>query len=282
MIKVISDSTCDLSNEMLERFDITIVPLHIVLGTQEYRDRIEISQHEIFEWADANKTTPKTSAISFDDAKEIIEPIIEAGDEVVCFTISESMSTTGNVFRLVGEELEAPDRVHVYNSKSLSNGVGILAIVASKLAKEGKTYSEMLPILDEYRDKLCISFVVDTLVYLARGGRCSAATALMGSVLKLHPKIILTGGAMEADKKYRGAMSSVVLNYAKDMEDKLLNARKEMVFLISTEQNPAIVDSVREYLKSLNYFDEIVESVAGGVISSHCGPGTLGIMFVAK
>lgn len=282
MIKVISDSTCDLSNEMLERFDITIVPLHIVLGTQEYRDRIEISQHEIFEWADANKTTPKTSAISFDDAKEIIEPIIEAGDEVVCFTISESMSTTGNVFRLVGEELEAHDRVHVYNSKSLSNGVGILAIVASKLVKEGKTYSEMLPILDEYRDKLCISFVVDTLVYLARGGRCSAATALMGSVLKLHPKIILTGGAMEADKKYRGAMSSVVLNYAKDMEDKLLNARKEMVFLISTEQNPAIVDSVREYLKSLNYFDEIVESVAGGVISSHCGPGTLGIMFVEK
>lgn len=282
MIKIISDSTCDLTDEILERYDIEVVPLHIVLGTKEYRDGIEITQHEIFEWAVANKTTPKTSAISFEDATETIKPHIDNGDEVICFTISESMSNTANVFRLVGEELDAADRVHVYNSKSLSNGVGMLAVEASKMAKEGKNVAEIISYLDIIREKLNVSFVIDTLTYLARGGRCSAATALMGGVLKIHPKIYLEGGAMDAGKKYRGAMPSVVLNYVKDMEDNLLNAKKDSVYLVSTEQDPAIVASVREYLKSLNYFDEIIETTAGGVISSHCGPGTLGVMFIGK
>lgn len=282
MIRVVSDSTCDLSKEMLEEFDITVVPLHIVLDTQEYRDGIDITEHEIFEWADANKTTPKTSAISFEDAINTLEPIVKAGDTAICFTISESMSNTANVFRLAAEELDASDRVYVYNSMSLSNGVGMLAVVAAKLAKEGRNIDEILKELDECRDKLDVSFVIDTLVYLARGGRCSAATALMGGVLKLHPKIVLEGGAMDAEKKYRGAMPSVVMNYVKDLEPKLLNARKEFVCLVHTEQDEAIVDSVRDYLLSLNYFDRIIESVAGGVISSHCGPGTLGVMFISK
>jgi len=279
MIKIVADSTCDLTKEICEKYSIAIIPLHILLGDEEYRDRIEITPADIFKWSDEHKSTPKTSAVSYDDAKSVIKPIIDAGDEVICFTISESMSTTANVIRIVGEDLDASDRVHVFNSKSLSNGVGMLAVEASIMASKGMKCSDIIAELEILRDKINCSFVIDTLVYLARGGRCKPVVALAGSVLKLHPKIILAGGAMDVDKKYRGNMSAVSLNYVKDMEDKLLAARKDRMYLVSAGMDESIVALVREYLQSLGRFDEIIESTAGGVISSHCGPGTLGVMY---
>lgn len=280
MIKIVSDSTCDLTDELCKRYDIAIVPLHIVLENKEYRDRIEITQEEIFEWADKNKTTPKTSAVSIEDTIDIFKPILDAGDEIIAFCISEPMSTTGNVFRLAAQELDAEDRVHVVDSMNLSNGVGILAIEASIMASEGKSAKDIVATVEALRPKVNTSFVVDTLTYLARGGRCSAVAALAGGVLKLHPKIILENGAMDVEKKYRGHMSSVLINYAKDMEKELLDSKKDRVFLVSTGQAPEVVKSVRDYLESLEYFDEILETKAGGVISSHCGPGTLGLIFL--
>lgn len=280
MVKIVSDSTCDLTDELLAKYDIKMVPLHIVLGTQEYRDRSEITQDEIFEWAEANKTTPKTSAISYSDAMEVIKPIIEDGDEVIAFVISEPMSTTGNVFRMVAQDTVAPERVHVFDTQNLSNGVGILAVEASIMAQKGMTAAAIIEELEKIRPLVNTSFVVDTLTYLARGGRCSSVVALAGGVLKLHPKIFLEGGAMDVGKKYRGAMHGVVLSYIKDMEEELLAARKDRIFLVSAKQDPEVVGQVREYLESLNHFDEILETVAGGVISSHCGPGTLGVIFI--
>lgn len=282
MIRIVSDSTCDLTKEVLQEYDIEMVPLHIVLGDTEYRDRVEISQDKIFEWSEANKTTPKTSAVSFDDTQKVFEPILSAGDEIIAFTISEPMSNTANVFRMVAEELNASDRVHVVDSKSLSNGVGILAVEASEMVREGKSAEEIVAAVEDMRERLNVSFVIDTLTYLARGGRCNSVVALAGGVLKLHPKIVLTGGKMEVDKKYRGPMSGVVLSYAKDMEDKLLASDTKRVYLVSTGVKPEIVESVRQYLEDLHYFDEIMISVAGGVISSHCGPGTLGVMYIEK
>lgn len=282
MIRIVSDSTCDLTKEILQEYDIEMVPLHIVLGDTEYRDRVEISQDKIFEWSEANKTTPKTSAVSFDDTQKVFEPILSAGDEIIAFTISEPMSNTANVFRMVAEELNASDRVHVVDSKSLSNGVGILAVEASEMVREGKSAEEIVTAVEDMRERLNVSFVIDTLTYLARGGRCNSVVALAGGVLKLHPKIVLTGGKMEVDKKYRGPMSGVVLSYAKDMEDKLLASDTKRVYLVSTGVKPEIVESVRQYLEDLHYFDEIMISVAGGVISSHCGPGTLGVMYIEK
>lgn len=282
MIRIVSDSTCDLRDEVCKKYNITIVPLHIVLADKEYRDRIEITQEEIFEWAEANKTTPKTSAVSFEDTMDVFKPILEAGDDIIAFCISEPMSTTGNVMRLVADELDASDRVSVVDSKNLSNGVGLLAIEAALMAEKGCSREEIVREMEIIRDKISSSFVIDTLTYLARGGRCSSVVALAGSVLKLHPKIVLEDGAMNVDKKYRGHMSGVVLNYIKDMENDLLASRKDRIFLVSTRQDPEIVKSVRDYLVSLNHFDEIIESSAGGVISSHCGPGTLGVMFIKE
>lgn len=137
-VKIISDSTCDLSKDLLEKYDITILPLHILLGETEYRDGVDITPEEIFRWSDENKTTPKTSAPSMTEAMEVMKPFLEEGREIICFSISDSMSTSGNVMRLAAEELEASDKVTVINSANLSTGIGLQVIQAAILSAEGK------------------------------------------------------------------------------------------------------------------------------------------------
>ena len=280
MIRICSDSTCDLSDELVSRYDITIIPLHIVLGDKEYRDRVEISQEEIFEWADRNKLTPKTSAVSYEDASDFVRPMLDAGDEIIVFTISSSMSTTENVFRMVAEDLGVTDRMHVIDSMNLSTGIGLLVIEAAVMAQEGYSASEIVKEIERLRPKVRSSFVIDTLTYLARGGRCSSVAALTGGILKIHPKIVVRDGKMDVAKKYRGQLRAVVMDYVKDMHDELLGARRQRVFITHTSSDREMVEEVRTYLESIGYFDEILETRAGGVISSHCGPGTLGVLFI--
>ncbi len=281
-VKVIADSTCDLSKELVERYHIEILPLHIVLGEKEYLDGVEIGPDEIYEWADANKTTPKTSAASITDAIAVYEKFKDEYDEIVCFTISGQMSTTVNVMRMAAEEADMEDRIFVIDSQNLSTGGGLLVLKAAIMAQEGKSGKEIAEAVEALRPYVRASFVVDTLTYLHRGGRCSGAAALAGSALKLHPEIVVEDGAMKPTKKYRGRMNKVILEYAKDMEEMLLHAHPERVFITHSGCDAEVINSVREYLQSLNYFDEILETRAGGVISSHCGPGTLGVLFIEK
>lgn len=282
MVKIISDSTCDLSPELVERYNIDILPLNVLLGDREYQDGKNITPEEIFKWADENKTTPKTSAPTMDTAVSMIKPYIEEGMEVVCFCISESMSTSGNVMRMAARELEAEDKVTVIDSANLSTGVGLLVIEAAIMASEGKSSSDIKNAIEILKPKVRASFVVDTLTYLYRGGRCSATAAMAGSVLKLHPKIVVENGAMDATKKYRGKLSAVIMSYVKDMEDELKNARNDRVFITHSGCDRDIVEGVKEYLRELGIFNEILETRAGGVVSSHCGPGTLGVLFISK
>ena len=282
MIKVVADSTCDLSQELIEKYNIQIAPLHIVLGEKEFKDGEEISPDEIYAWADEHEDTPKTSAIGFEDVMDIMKPLVGTKDEMVVFTISGKMSTTVNVFRMVAEELEVEDQVSVIDSENLSTGIGLMVIKAAAMVQEGKNRVEICQAVEEMKKKVKSSFVVDTLTYLHRGGRCSSVAALMGGVLKLHPRIVVAEGAMSADKKYRGKMDKVILDYVKDMEDALLGADKERVMITHSGCANEMIDKVYSYLKDLNYFDEILITRAGGVISSHCGPGTLGVLYVGK
>lgn len=281
MIRIFSDSTSDLSDELLKKYDITYVPLHICLGEDEYRDRIDISPDKIYEWSEANNTTPKTSAVSIDDAMNAMKPVIDRGDEIIVFTISEQMSTTANVFRMAAQELEAEDKVSVIDSQNLSTGIGLLVIEAAREAMSGCDRGEIVHNINGLIPRVRASFVVDTLVYLQRGGRCSAVAALMGSVLKLHPKIVVENGKMDAAQKYRGKMDRVTMNYVKEMEDALKAAVPDRVFITHSGCDQSLIDMVEEYLKSLDKFDEIIVTRAGGVISSHCGPGTLGVLYIA-
>lgn len=281
MVKILSDSTCDLSQELVERYDIEILPLHVLLGDEDHRDGVDITPAEIFAWSDEHKSTPKTAAPSLEDAAERIEKLLEGGNEVICFSISESMSSSLNIMRLAIEELEAEDRAFAFDSANLSTGIGLLVVEAACMAKDGMSAAEILKKLEELRPRVRSSFVVDTLTYLHRGGRCSGVAALAGGMLKLHPKIVVVNGKMEVDKKYRGNISKVIKAYVQDMEEDLKAARPARVFITHSVQAPEIVKGVKEYLEGLSVFEEILETRAGGVISSHCGPGTLGVLFIA-
>lgn len=281
MVKVIADSTCDLSLELLEKYDISVIPLHIVLGEEEFEDGRSIMPDEIYKWSDEHNATPKTSAASLEQVKAEYEKYLGDYDEIVIFSISSQMSSTINVMKMAAQDLEAEDRIHVIDSENLSTGIGLMVIEAARMAKEGKTASEIEEQILQYVPKVRASFVVDTLVYLHRGGRCSGLAAMLGGAMKLHPMIVVENGKMHSSKKYRGTMNRVITSYAKDLEDALKTARKDRVFITHSGCDQDTIDQVYTYLKGLNYFDEILVTRAGGVISSHCGPGTLGVLFIA-
>lgn len=282
MVKIISDSTCDLCQELLEKYDISILPLHILLGEEEYEDGRNITIDQIYEWSEAHKDTPKTSAPSIERAIEVFEPYVKKGNEIVCFSISGSMSSSGNIMRMASEQLEAEDSIHVIDSQNLSTGIGLLVVEAAAMAKEGRSADEIVKRMDELIPRVRASFVVDTLVYLHRGGRCSGLAAMAGGALKLHPRIQVVDGAMQSAKKYRGSIDKVIMAYVKDMEEDIKRADRTRVFITHSGCDREIVEQVREYLKELDIFSEIWETRAGGVVSSHCGPGTLGVLFIAS
>ncbi len=281
MVKILSDSTCDLSQELAKQYGIEILPLHVLLGDEDHMDGVDITPSEIFAWSDEHKSTPKTAAPSLEDAVERIGKLLADGNEVICFSISETMSSSFNIMRLAIEELDERERAFAFNSANLSTGIGLLVVEAACMAKEGMCAEEILKRLEELRPRVRSSFVVDTLTYLHRGGRCSGVAALAGGMLKLHPKIVVVDGKMEVERKYRGNIAKVIKTYVQDMEEELKAARPARVFITHSVNDGEIVKSVRDYLESLCVFDEILETRAGGVISSHCGPGTLGVLFIA-
>jgi len=280
MLKIVSDSTCDLSRELLDRYDIGILPLNIVLGEESFQDGKDIGPDEIYAWSDEHNTTPKTSACSVEQAASFFKTYIDNGDEVICFAISESMSSSINSMRLAAKSLKAEDRITIIDSANLSTGVGLQVIEAAVMAQEGKTAAEVTSRIEELKPLVRASFVVDTLTYLHRGGRCSGMAALLGGALKLHPRIVVSGGKMSPDKKYRGKMNRIILHYAEDMEADLLKAKTDRVFITHSGCDEEVIQSVRTYLEGLARFDEILVTRAGGVISSHCGPGTLGVLYI--
>ena len=281
MVKIITDSTSDLTNELLEKYNIERLPLYIHLGEKEYKDGVDITVEELFKWSDENDTTPKTAAPSIEDAMKVMEPYKEQNTDIVIFAISEQMSATANVMRLAAEALEYEERVFVINSQNLSTGIGLLVIEAAIMAQQGKSAKEIVSRVDELKPHVRASFVVDTLTYLHRGGRCSATATLVGGMLKLKPRIHVEDGKMDAGKKYRGKIDKVILQYVKDMEDDLKTAKKDRVFITHSGCAEETINLVKEYLEKLDCFEEILITTAGGVISSHCGPGTLGVLFIA-
>lgn len=281
-ISIITDSTSDLSKELLERYDITVFPLHIHLGDKEYADGIDITPEEIYRWSEENKETPKTSALSLYDAKEYLKKAMEKGEEVICFCLSETMSSCCSVMHMAVMELEAEDKVFVVDSQNLSTGIGLQILEAAKLDEQGLGAGEIVEKIKEMQPQVRSSFVVDSLTFLHRGGRCSGVAALAGNTLKLHPCIFVLDGKMQAGKKYRGKMDKVLLNYVEDIKPELMKAKKDHVFITHSGCDTELIETIRKELEDLNYFDNIHVTQAGGVIASHCGPGTMGVLYVAE
>ena len=280
MIKILSDSTCDLSPELIKKYDIGIIPLYVRLGEDEYLDGVNITPDDIYKWSDETEKTPGTAAPSVNDIMNILKTY--DADDYIIFTISASMSSCYSNCMLAAEELVMEDHIHVINSKNLSTGIGLLIIEAAQMAENGKSAAEITDYIEKLIPRVRASFVVETLTYLYRGGRCSGVAAYFGNALKLHPRIAVVDGGMRPENKYRGFPQKYISDYVKDMEDALKSAKPERVFITHSGCSPELVIMVKDYLTKMERFGEILETRAGSVVSSHCGPGTLGVLFIDK
>lgn len=280
-IKLVADSTCNLSSNLISKYDISILPLSIIMGENVYRDGLDISPEDIYKWSDANKTTPKTAAVTPEKAVETLQPFVEAERDIIFFGVSSQMSTTCNVIRTLSETTgdSRYANIRVIDTQNVSAGISLQILYAAKLAEEEKSADEIVELVNNRRDKVSASFVVDTLTYLARGGRCRAATALLANALKVKPRIIIKNGVMDLDRKYRGSSKFAILRYVEDLKYQLLSADETCVFISHSGCSQEIIDDVWAYLAELHHFHRIYVTHAGSVISSHCGPGTLGIYF---
>ncbi len=280
-VSIVSDSTCDLSKELLEKYNISTFPLHIHLGEEQYSDGVDITPEEIYAWSDKNNATPKTSTLSPLEAEEFLAKQLEGGNDVICFCISETMSSCANVMRMAALALEKEDKVFVVDSANLSTGIGLQLIDAAIMADSGMEAAEIVENIKALQPKVRASFVVDTLTYLHRGGRCSGLAAMVGGTLGLHPCISVVDGKMQAGKKYRGRMAKIMKHYVDDLLPELEHAKRDRVFITHSGCDDEIISLVKAQLEELNYFDEILVTRAGSVVTSHCGPGTLGVLFIA-
>ena len=279
-IKIAADSTCDLSPELLEQYDISVLPLYVTLGDRTLADGREVSPEEIYAHVGAGGKTPSTSAISVADYEEFFKAQLADCDALVHFHISQSMSCCYQNAVIAAEGLE----VYPVDSANLSTGIGLLVLEAAELAREGKlSAKEIQAEMNRRREKLDVSFVVDTLEYLRKGGRCTALAALGANLLSLKPCIEVHDGAMGVGKKYRGSLEKCVLQYVRERMEGRYDIDTRRIFITESGGYPdEQIEAVRTALLKYQPFEEILHTRAGCTVSSHCGPGTLGILFYRK
>ena len=276
-IKITSDSTCDLSPELLERYQVSLLPLCVNLGDQCYYDGKSIVPADIFDYVSKTGQLPTTSATNISTYMDFFEPLAKEYESVIHINLGSGFSSCHQNARLATEEM---DNVYVVDSCNLSTGQGLMVIEAAIAAQRGDKAEDIVAMLNELAGRIDTSFVVDRLDYLVKGGRCSSAAALGANLLNLKPCILLTDGKMGVGKKYRGNWAKVLPGYAQDR----LNGKevcKDRVFITYTSCPPEVVEQLRTYLLSLG-FGEVLETVAGSTITSHCGPNCLGVLFIRK
>lgn len=278
-IIISSDSTCDLSEELIERYKIRILPMGVSLGDRIYRDGIDITPDDIYAHNAKTGQLPKTSAINMAENGDFFSELTKDGSAVIHFTISASMSATYNNARMAAEEFQD---VYVVDSKNLSTGGGLLVIAAAEMAQRGVEPVEIVQQVSALADCVDASFVVDSLEYLAKGGRCSAVAAFGANVLQLKPCIYVKNGAMGVGKKYRGKFDKVLLGYVADRLADKENIDLTRVFVTHAGCDPQVVARVVEEVKNTLPFEEVLVTRAGCTVSSHCGANTLGVLFVRK
>ena len=279
-IKLFSDSTSDLSDELIKRYDIRIIPLHVIMDNVSYDDGINVSTRQIYEWSDRTKQTPKTSAPSVGEIEKIMKPYINEYDQFVLFSIASGMSSSHQSMNMAIDDLGIQGRSLVVDSKNLSTGIGLLIIKTAEMIEVGTDITEIEKAINELIPRVRSSFVVDTLTYLYRGGRCSGLSSLAGAALKIHPLISVTDGKMVPGKKYKGRMNHVFMSYVDDLKPQLERADKSRVFITHSGSDPDTVETIRRKLQDEYDFREILITQAGCAISSHCGPNTLGVLFI--
>lgn len=275
-IAITTDSVVDLSKELLDKYDIKIVPLNILLGSDEYLDG-DISSEKIFKFVEETGTLPKTSAVNEDRFTEFFDSVLKDYDEIVHFDISSEMSTTYN--NAVNASKKFDGKVFVVDTRTLSTGMALLAIYARKLAGEGLSAKEIAKECEKKASKVQASFVIERLDFLYKGGRCSSLALLGANILKIRPQIVVKDGKMISGKKYKGKMTNVIKEYCKDVLAEYNHPDKSVIFVTHSPSDRELVDVAIDCVKDLG-FENVYETEAGCTVSSHCGKNTVGILYI--
>ena len=278
-IKITADSTCDLSPELLERYDITLTPLSVIKDGKPYLDGVEINPEVIFRHVDNGGALCSTSAVNVDSYKTLFKELSGKYDDVIHITIGSLFSACYQNASIAAASFP---NVHVVDSMNLSTGQGHLVIEAAQLAAQGLGAMEICSQLNAMRSRVHATFIMDRLDYMQKGGRCSSVMALGGKLLKIKPCIAVQDGKMSMVDKYRGKFDKCVEKYVKDQLKDRKDLRLDRIFITHSPVPDGAVEVARETIRKYAEFTEVFETTAGCTISCHCGPGTLGILFLTK
>jgi len=279
-IIVTSDSSCDLNKNQLEEYDIRTLPLYVNLNGEEFKDGVNITPDMIFDFVKQNKKLPKTSALSVADYSLFFGNILKEGNDIkiVHIGLSSGLSTSYNNAVTASQEYDG--KVAVIDGKNLSTGTGLLVLYAGKLAKLGASQEEIVEKVSKRVPFVQASFIIPETEYLYRGGRCSAIAMLGANLLKIKPRIQVVDGKMKPNGKPRGKMIPVLKQYIDDVLKEYNTPDDSICFVTHSTIEPEIADEIVNYVKSKNIFKEVVLTVASSTITSHCGKGTLGILYI--
>lgn len=279
-IKITTDSSCDLSLNFLKENKIGVLPIVVILNGQEYRDLFDIGPKDIFDFVEKTNKLPKTAATSVESFKEFFTNQMEGGFDIIHFSLGSKLSATCANAETAANEI-APGRIFVIDSCSLSTGVSLLMLHALDLVKEGKlSAKEIAERVKKRIPHVQASFVVDTLDFLYKGGRCSMLAMFGANLLRIKPRLQLVGGSIISDGKYRGKLLPIYLKYVDDTLQRYNIPDTRRCFITHASADEKLVKEVENYVKSKNIFDEVIVSVANGTVTSHCGRGTLGILYI--
>jgi DegV family protein with EDD domain len=277
-IKITGDSTLDLSKELLEKYEISLMPLEVSLGEDTFLDGVDITREDIYNYEKQTGKLPKTAARSSYVYKEFFESFLNQGyDAVIHFNISSLLSASHQSASQAANDL---NNVYAIDTLALSTGSSLLALYACEFAQEGKDAEEIVELVKKRIPYVQTSFIIDTLNYLYKGGRCSKLQLLGANLLKIKPTILMKNGKLDVGKKFKGSMTKVILDYVNHILDSYNTPDLSRVFITHTDASDEVVQEVKNILKEKYAFREVLETKAGATVTSHCGKGTLGILYL--
>ena len=276
---ITSDSTCDLSEELIKANNIAIIPVGIMLDGEMYHDNVDINAKKVLEYVDKTGKLPKTSATATQEYVDFFTQMTADGTPVLHISLSSGASSCNEHAKMAAEEF---DNVYVIDSHQLSSGQGLLVMKAVDFRAQGMDVKECFEKVSALTDKARTSFVLDRLDFLHKGGRCSLAKLIGAKILKIHPHISMREGTLKFKKSYQGSLLRGVGQYVNDLAAEFTDYDKTRVFVTHCEADEVIVETVKNKVKELFDFDEIIETRAGTTITSHCGRNCIGVLFIAE
>jgi DegV family protein with EDD domain len=278
-IKIVADSTCDLNSELLKRYDIEVIPLNVNLGDKSCLDGVDVHTPDLFKYYDQTGKLPTTSAPTPAYYEDFYQKWTDEGWEVVHFSISAELTVTPNIAKMAAERFE-----HVYpiDSRNVSSGMGILAVKAAELRDEGLSAKEIAEKVKTMTGKVRTTCVISTLLYMYKGGRCSGIQALGANLLNLKPAMDVIDGKLGLTKKYRGSLETVLCKMVEDKLKDVENLDLSRLMIINYDVKSSTIEAVMAKIREYQNFKEILINDCGCSVSVHCGPGTLGIIYMVE